>query len=80
VKELYDAMIPVDTVTGKSRGWILIYPPPAGKASDDMSKIKLKKTEELEGKRLSSCVPLAGTGDFICPVEKIKVEYCSVSK
>jgi glutathione gamma-glutamylcysteinyltransferase len=80
VKELYDAMIPVDTVTGKSRGWILMYPPPAAKASDDMSKIKLKKTEELEGKRPSSCVLLAGTGGFICPVEKIKVEYCSVSK
>jgi hypothetical protein len=72
-------MIPTDTVTGKSRGWILMYPPPAAK-SDDMSKIKLKKTEEVEGKRPASCVPLAGTGDFICPVEKIKVEYCSVGK
>ena len=80
VTELYDAMIPLDTVTGKSRGWILMYPPPAAKVSDDMSKIKLKKTEEVEGKRPASCVPLAGTGDFICPVEKIKVEYCSVGK
>lgn len=76
VTELYDAMIPTDTVTGKSRGWILMYPPPAAKASDDMKIIKQKKTEELEGKRPAVCVPLAGTGDFICPVEKIKVLYC----
>jgi glutathione gamma-glutamylcysteinyltransferase len=78
LKELYDAMIPADKLTGKSRGWILMKATKKnrhhGKQHHPMTK------EELEGKRPAACVPLAGSGEYICPVEKIKIEYCSVGK
>ena len=72
LKELYDAMIPADKLTGKSRGWILMN------ATKNKGSTHPTKKEELEGKRPAACVPLAGTGECICPVEKIKIEYCSV--
>ena len=80
--ELYNSMIPKDKATGKSRGWILMYPP-SSNASNGGGKKKRDSTksssiEELEGKRPAACVPLAGTGESICAVEKIKVDYCSV--
>lgn len=87
VKELYDAMIPADSVTGKSRGWVLMFPPvKASEGKKRGTKEELEGTkesisrEELEGKRPAACVPLAGTGEHICPLERIKVEYCSVGK
>ena len=73
VQDLFDAMIPADKLTGKSRGWILMN---ATKHKDGTHHPTRK--EELEGKRPAACVPLAGTGEYICPVEKIKIEYCSV--
>ena len=77
VKDLYDAMIPPDKATGKSRGWILMYPP----RSNNKSKGGKRRTkEEYEGKRPAACVPLAGTGESICAMEKIKIDYCSVKK
>eukprot|EP00580_Thalassiosira_gravida_P014509 CAMPEP_0201682130 /NCGR_PEP_ID=MMETSP0494-20130426/51465_1 /ASSEMBLY_ACC=CAM_ASM_000839 /TAXON_ID=420259 /ORGANISM="Thalassiosira gravida, Strain GMp14c1" /LENGTH=499 /DNA_ID=CAMNT_0048165887 /DNA_START=70 /DNA_END=1566 /DNA_ORIENTATION=- len=85
VSEMYDAMTPCDESTGRSRGWILMYPPPPSQSLS--SKRHGKKTndepmskEELEGKRPAACVPLAGSGERICPVEKIKVDFCSVGK
>jgi hypothetical protein len=66
-------MLPADKLTGKSRGWILMN---ATNHKDGTHHPKRK--EELEGKRPAACVPLAGTGEYICPVEKIKIEYCSV--
>ncbi|KAL7544983.1 hypothetical protein ACHAWF_008357 [Thalassiosira exigua] len=79
VEELYDAMKPPDKATGKPRGWILMYPPltpdRSGRKGKDLAKPRSK--EELEGKRPATCVPLAGSGVLLCPVEKIKVDYCS---
>ncbi len=72
LKELYDAMIPEDKLTGKSRGWILMN------AATNKGSTHPTKKEELEGKRSAACVPLAGTGECICPVEKIKIEFCLV--
>ncbi|KAL3762407.1 hypothetical protein ACHAW5_010701 [Stephanodiscus triporus] len=80
VKDLYDAMIPADTVTEKSRGWILMFPPAKASKGKRRGTEKPISTEELEGKRPAACVPLAGTGELICPVERIKIEYCSVKK
>lgn len=77
LKELYDAMIPADKLTGKSRGWILMK---ATKTNRDSKHHHPMSKEELEGKRPADCVPLAGSGEYICPVEKIKIEYCSVGK
>jgi glutathione gamma-glutamylcysteinyltransferase len=81
LKELYDAMIPADKLTDKSRGWVLMFPPANAKI-----KVRQRGTneqvlvkEELEGKRPAVCVPLSGTGECICPVEKIKIEFCSVA-
>jgi len=80
VTELYEAMMPADTVSGLSRGWMLMYPPEK-KEDNDNSHHKKKRgrnKEEMEGKRPAACVPLAGTGGRICAVERIKVEYCPV--
>ena len=76
VKDLYGAMIPEDKATGRSRGWLLVYPPTKGKHSSQKSKT----VEEIESKRPAACVPLAGSGAPLCAVEKIKVDYCSVNK
>ena len=77
LKELYDAMIPEDTVTGKSRGWILMFPPVKASEGKRRSAEKPISREELEGKRPAACVPLAGTGERICAVERLKIEYCT---
>lgn len=81
VAELYKSMIPPDKATGKSRGWILMYPP-AENASEKKRRHRKEQMseEELEGKRPAACVPLAGSGERICPVETIKIDYCSVGK
>jgi hypothetical protein len=80
VEELYNSMIPKDKATGKSRGWILMCPPSSnannGGGKKKRDSTKFRSIEELEGKRPG--VPLAGTGESICAVEKIKVDYCSV--
>lgn len=73
LQELYNAMVPVDLATQKSRGWVLMSPPARNRKIDERSMTN----EEREGKRPAECVPLAGSGMSICPVEKIKVEYCS---
>ena len=74
IDDLYNAMIPRDTITDKSRGWMLMYPPHANKNSNT----KAMTVEEKEGKRLAACVPLAGSGIPLC-VEEIKKEYCALS-
>jgi glutathione gamma-glutamylcysteinyltransferase len=76
VQDLFDAMIPLDAMTEKSRGWILMYPPHAVHKGN----AKAKTVGEQEGKRPAACVPMAGSGTPLCPVEKIKVGYCSVDK
>lgn len=75
VTDLFDAMIPKDKATSKSRGWLLMYPPPTKRKSHDSKKPLT--VEEMEGKRPADCVPLAASGIPICAVEQIKVEYCS---
>lgn len=74
VQELYNAMMPHDSMTDKSRGWILMYPP-----QSNLKQIKSRTltVEEREGKRLATCVTTAGSGVPICPVEIIKKEYCA---
>ncbi|KAL3796488.1 hypothetical protein ACHAWO_011360 [Cyclotella atomus] len=74
VEDLYNAMLPHDTMTEKSRGWILMYPPPIKKLNTRPMTV-----EEMEGKRPAACVPLAGSGESICPMEKIKKEYCTLN-
>lgn len=74
IEDLYNAMIPRDTMTDKSRGWMLMYPPRVNKNANT----KAMTVEEKEGKRLAACVPLAGTGIPLC-VEEIKKEYCAMS-
>jgi len=69
-----------DKSTGRSRGWILMYPPSSnsgssgGGSNERLKHMKRPKSkEELEGKRPTACVPLAGSGERICPVETIKL-------
>lgn len=75
VQDLYHAMIPSDSITGKPRGWILMYPP---NAIQRRAKSARTSIEEKEGKRPAACVTASGSGMSICPVEKIKVTYCPV--
>ena len=75
VQDLYDAMIPHDSMTDKSRGWILMYPPETNKEQ----KLTSRSVEEMEGKRLAACVPSAGSGVPICPMESMKKEYCATT-
>lgn len=74
VGDLYDAMVPEDDATGRSRGWMIMYPPDGSRRSrrkdGELSK------EEYEGKRPAEGVPLSGTGQRLCPVESIKIDYC----
>lgn len=72
LNELYNAMVPADKLTGLSRGWILM-----NATTKNMHGTHPMRKEEMEGKRPAACVPLAGTGEHICPVEKIKIEYCN---
>ena len=56
VTDLYEAMIPADMATGKSRGWILMFPPPTdvagGRSGNEVQHRKtLRTVEEREGKR-----------------------------
>mmetsp|Transcript_5015 Transcript_5015/g.10317 ORF Transcript_5015/g.10317 Transcript_5015/m.10317 type:complete len:630 (+) Transcript_5015:68-1957(+) len=79
VKDLYDAMIPKDSATGRSRGWVLMFPPTEKcGVSKNSGNHQARSIEAREGKRPAVCVPLTGSGIPICPVEGIKVEYCSV--
>ena len=73
VKDLYDAMIPHDMATDKSRGWILMYPP---SLSNNAKKNKSISKGEIEGQRPASSVPVAGSGQSICAMEQIKIDYC----
>ena len=75
VADLFDAMIPEDKATGQPRGWLLMYPPTKRKRGPNRSFT----VEEIEGKRPAACVPLAGSQDPLCAMEKIKVDYCSVN-
>lgn len=76
VQDLYDAMIPHDSMTEKSRGWILMYPP---RTNQNRVKQTTLSVEEKEGKRLAACVPTAGSGVSICPMEDMKKEYCAAN-
>ena len=74
VGDLYDAMVPEDDATGKSRGWMVMYPP--GGSSRSRRKDSEMSKEQYEGKRPAEGVPLSGTGERLCPVERIKIDYC----
>lgn len=60
---LFDAMQHVDSVTGRSRGWLLIE---QQQPSQSLS----------EERRPVQYVPLVGKDDHPCPVHPIKVKYC----
>lgn len=72
LEELYEATVPVDSESGKSRGWILMEPPRPSKYYTG-----LLATEEM---RLPAhMVPEVGQPE-LCPLGKIKREYCSGSR
>ncbi|KAL9190952.1 hypothetical protein ACHAXT_000658 [Thalassiosira profunda] len=81
VEELYEAMKPPDKATGKSRGWILMYPPSNNARRDaDPDTAKHWTKEEMEGKRPAATVPESGSGTSLCPVEAIKIDFCSAGQ
>ena len=69
VEELYNSMVPTDSVTEKSRGWFLLEPPLKKNASTIMTK---------EDRRPAEFVPLVGEGDP-CPAGKVKIDYCKAN-
>jgi len=88
VKDLYESTRPIDSMTNKSRGWFLLYPPPATTNANNgsMTKFPLSSNDGAgyrgakatdERMRPADLVPSVGDGP-ICPVGDIKVTYCSV--
>jgi glutathione gamma-glutamylcysteinyltransferase len=70
VEDLYNSMVPIDSVTEKSRGWFLLEPPKqAVKNASMMTK---------EDRRPAELVPLVGEGDP-CPAGKVKIDYCKAN-
>jgi glutathione gamma-glutamylcysteinyltransferase len=68
VPDLYNAMIPLDQASQKSRGWFVMTPPRVSASYHDPD-------EEDEHLRPASLVPAVGDAD-VCPVAKVKVEFC----
>ncbi len=77
VEDLYLAMQPIDETSQKSRGWFLLTDPPHHRilTSNDNDEHDLHK---LERRRPAKLVPLVGQPD-ICPIGKIKVQFCKVA-
>ena len=65
VSDLYHAMQPKDSATKRSRGWFLLRPP--------AHHACLHHAQEI--RRPAELVPVVGDPD-VCPVGKVKVEYC----
>jgi glutathione gamma-glutamylcysteinyltransferase len=79
VPDLYEATKPEDTMTDKSRGWFLNYPPKSSiwnsnEGGKEIGYKGSKTTDEV--KRPAAAVSFKQA----CPVGKIKVQYCSVGK
>jgi glutathione gamma-glutamylcysteinyltransferase len=68
VEDLYRSMQQEDSVTHKSRGWFLIYPP-KNHACQDIAQ---------EDRRPVEVVPRVGEKD-ICPVGTIKIDFCKAN-
>ena len=66
VQDLYNAMIPKDSVTNQSRGWFLLGPP------------KSFVGIQTEDRRPAELVPLSGEKDA-CPVGEVKVNFCKAN-
>ena len=77
VQNLYNAMMPYDSMTGKSRGWIMMFSP---HVNDQRTETIHMSIEEKEGKRPAVSVPTAGSGIPLCPIEKIKKQFCPNSQ
>ena len=89
VSDLYEATLPLDSVTNKNRGWFLNYPCKTswsgigerGETEEhNMKGYRGSKTFD-EMMRPAEVVPLAekdGQQTNACPVGKIKVKYCTV--
>lgn len=43
-------------------------------------KKRVRSVEEREGRRPAACVPFASSGKLICPVERIKIDFCAVQR
>ena len=77
VDDLYRAMCPIDEATQKSRGWFLLSDPPRHRVSISNENYH-HNIHELEHRRPAKLVPLVGQSD-ICPIGKIKVQFCKVA-
>ena len=77
VEDLYQAMCPIDEASQKSRGWFLLSDPPRHRLSANNEKDH-HNIHELEHRRPARLVPLVGQPD-ICPIGKIKVQFCKVA-
>lgn len=77
LEDLYQAMQPIDEATQKSRGWFLLTDPPRhGVATSNGNDVH--DIHKLERRRPAKLVPLVGQPD-ICPIGKIKVQFCKVA-
>ena len=68
VRDLYHAMQPKDSATKRSRGWFVLHPP----------KHHSCYHHTMEMRRPAELVPVVGDPD-VCPVGKVKVEYCQAN-
>lgn len=74
VADLFQATKSIDQITGRSRGWFLMYPPLTNKKGSTYHYKGAKTVDE--GKRPVGVVPLAGDGKPVCPIEGIRNKYC----
>ena len=71
VADLYLSMCPLDSATGKPRGWYLLYPPEINASYKGQSIYN----EDL---RPAELVPLVGQKP-LCPIHPIKIDFCKVA-
>ena len=69
VQDLYNSMLPLDSVTKKPRGWFLLYPP------KNSSRASLSR----EDRRPAELVPKVGDQDP-CPASKVKIDFCKANQ
>lgn len=72
VEDVYNAMVPIDESTNKSRGWFLLDPP-------QISASYYGTSAKNEHRRPARTVPEIGEPD-ICPIGTVKVDYCQASR
>jgi hypothetical protein len=80
VQDLYESTRPLDSMTNKSRGWFMIYPP--SNKFDTKSREFVGTKTLNEAMRPADIVPLAGSKmekENMCPVGDIKIKYCSAN-